>query len=376
MSTLKNSEALAEVLKESPPALDDLARARIEKKVLARTAAPARSKSGYWIAGASACAVAAAALIWIALPREETVRGPTAEFEVHQSRASMSRGTLEEGSTLETSATEVADIRVADSRVHIDEGSRVRIGTLSSAHFGIELEQGSVRVGFHPRERGEERMTVETARARVEVVGTEFIVRVDGDSTFVRVTEGVVRVVPREGAARLVRAGEETVVGGQAREERAEVVPPPAIEEPVVRAEATDTVVDEDPRARLAQARRSFDRGQHEEALRILRTLTRPPTPAGVRVDAWMLSAEVHRATGAHQDAAGAYDRAARAGRGTLDGENAIFELARLQERQLHDRDGARASYERYLSEAPEGANATTVRRELCRLGASEHCGP
>lgn len=370
MSTLKNSESLAEILKESPPALDDLARARMEKKILERKA-PARSKRGYWIAGGSALAIAAAALVWIALPKDEASPGPIAHFEQRDVRASVASGTLDEGSTIQTSATQVADIRVAESRVHIGEGSRVRLETLTSTRLDLSLERGSVRVGFHPRERGREHMTVRTENARVEVVGTEFTVRVDGDATFVRVTEGVVRVVPRDGQARLVRAGEETQVGGH--EERAEVVPveaePPQVVAPEIGQERS-------PHERFEEARRLAESGRTDDAMRILRTLTRPPAPASVRVDAWTLMADLHRRAAAYAEAARAYDEAARAGRGTLDGQNALMELARVEERNLNDAAAARATYERYLRESPSGANATTVRRELCRLGAREHCDP
>lgn len=380
-----SSEALAEALREAPPALDELARARLERRIVAAASAPRaqrRSKKPLVIgAGAVLAAAAAIALVWLSQGEPEA---PVAHVDVHEDGASMMRATVEEGSTVRTASAEEADIQVAGSRVRVGGDSRVRIATLSSEHLALDLLEGSVRVEFHPRERGRERMTVETPSARVEVVGTVFRVEVRDGGTDVSVSEGVVRVVPLDGSeVRLVHAGERTHVDGERRAESAEtsreVVEASEPAEPVELAQAPAEEQDDgptieepaDPAARLELARRLIERGRRTAALRILRELTQPSIAAQVRTEAWMVAADLHRQAGQGDEAARAYEQAARVGRGTANGHNAIFTLARLQQ-QRGDVEAARASYERYLSEAPDGALASQARRALARLGANE----
>ena len=128
------------------------------------------------------------------------------------------------------------------------------------------------------------------------------------------------------------------------------------------------------PAERLAEARRLIDAGRAPAALRVLRELTAPSVPLALRVESWTLMGDVHQSAGRFSDAAGAYESAAREGRGTRAGDNAIYMLARLQHRRLGDPDAARASYARYLDEAPDGALASQVRRALCALDVTEHC--
>ena len=413
---LSGSEALARVLRDHPPAPDDLARARMEKRLLGAEralATPARTARTLIVAG-GALALAAAVALAVLAAREEP-SAPVARFERREATASIERGTLEEGSSLRTAGDEVADIAIADSRVRIEGASRVRIAGLARDRVALELDEGTVEVAFHPRERGSfaahrERMTVETPDARVEVVGTVFRVTASGGATEVSVSEGTVRVVPRSGGEpRLVHAGDSTRV---AREvvERVEAVTPsageelgggdtagaevaavepaiaePAIAEPAIAEPAIAEPEDVEreapapastPAERLAEARRLIDAGRAPAALRVLRELTAPSVPLAVRVESWTLMGDVHHNAGRLHDAAGAYESAAREGRGTRAGHNAIYMLARLQHRRLGDHDAARASYARYLEEAPGGALASQVRRALCALDVTEHCPP
>ncbi len=448
-----DSLAVAEVLRENPPSPNDIARVRLEQRVLAAAGdrSVVRRPLRVALGAGVVLAAAAAALVFLALDDEPAA--PVARFERREASASVERGTLEEGSALRTEPHEVADIQIVDSRVRIESASRLRIARLTSERLALELEDGAVRVAFHPRQRGRERMTVETPNARVEVVGTVFRVEVGGDGTRVAVSEGTVRVVPLDGGpVRLVHAGQRTHVEAaeiaRADEEReglperlapesdpsssdvSEAAPlavdsfetlvpedaPAALDEPSGEsgeaiepepewergAEPVDTsdgleataARDEtganrvetaanpaeaaprrsDPAELLSRAVELIQDGHEARALPILRALTRASVPARVRTDAWLRIGDVSEREGRLDQAVRAYRAAEQAGRGHSQAHNAIFSLARLQERRLHDVEAARVSYERYLREAPQGALAYQARVALCRLGRTEHC--
>jgi ferric-dicitrate binding protein FerR (iron transport regulator) len=382
------SDAIAEALRADPPVLDDVAKARLERRLLQPRAVrtePIRRR-GAALAIAGAVALAAAALLLV-LGRG-TDAPPVARFERRAVESSVERGTLEAGSTLRTAVGEEAELSVGSSHVRLGEDSRLQLVTLRPDHVALQLEAGRVRVAFHPVERGRERLSVETPRARVEVVGTVFEVVARDDATTVRVTEGTVRVVPADGSpARLVQAGQETRVGDPLAAV-SPVQPPasePALAEPAAAAEPAPpsapvvpavrpSEVSESPTQRLTEARTLVEEGRTEAAIPVLRPLTRATTPAAVRAEAWMLLADIHRSASRLDDERQAYEQAAEAGRGRPAGHNALFSLARLQERRLGDRAAARITYERYLSEAPDGALARQAEDALCRLGASERC--
>jgi ferric-dicitrate binding protein FerR (iron transport regulator) len=407
------SRALAEMLREHAPLPDDLARARMEQRVLASMGErrPRRRSMRAVFAGGAVALAAAAAIAIVLLSEPSPPSAPVARFERHDASASIERGTLEEGSSLRTEANEIAELRAVDSRVRVEGASRLRIATLARDHLALELDAGAERVAFHPRERGREHVTIETPSARVEVVGTVFRVEVRGGDTHVSVSEGTVRVVPLGGGApRLVHAGQETRVEEQARsgpsdeptaaiepEPQPETEPASASSSPAIEqgeaarasdveragdtrepAESAPAEREErapvDPRAALAEASRLIGARHTARAMPILRELTRPNVPASIRTEAWLRIGDVSERADRLRQAARAYEHAERVGRGTSQAHNAIFALARLQDRRLHDADAARASYERYLTQAPEGALASQARTALCRLGVTERC--
>lgn len=381
-----DSDAVAEVLRTHPPDLDELQRARMERAILARDGAAPRANRprpiGAVVLGAAIAAAAAVALFFAL--RSPSPDAPVARFELRDVEATAQRGTLEAGSVLSTGPSEVADVRVADSEVRVEPSSRVRIATLTPDRLALELSEGEVRVGFHPRRRGHEQLVVTTAQARVEVVGTVFTVRARGGATRVSVSEGVVRVVPlRGGAVREVRAGESTEVGvpiavadvedeeGTQRSGAAEVVSAsdPSPQPPPASGRGSVT-----PRAVLEAARRHIEAGRADRAEPLLRRLAAGSAPVAIRVEAWALLGDLAQRSGRLEQAVTSYERAATLGRGTMAGTNAIYALARLQERRIGDDEAARRGYARYLDASPRGPLADQARAALCRLGDDERC--
>ena len=126
--------------------------------------------------------------------------------------------------------------------------------------------------------------------------------------------------------------------------------------------------------ARFLAVERLLEQGKRADSRHLLHEIARSPVGASDRARAWMLIADSYVAERDYLDAAEAYRRAAHAGGRSLSGQNALYALARLRERSLSDTSGAIAAYHQYLSVAPNGANASLVRRALCRLGEREHC--
>ncbi len=396
----RGSEAAAELLRAHPPTLDEVATARGERQLLTAAAKPraaaqdgpastASRRGGRWVAGVG-IAAAAALLLWLrpwASPDEQRV----ARFELREVDATSQRGTLEVGSILETGQGEVAEVAVDDSRVRLAPGSRMRIATLSEGRTDLELERGEVTVEFHPRQRGREHLTVSTAHARVEVVGTVFTVRARETETDVEVREGVVRVVPlRAGGPRELHAGESATVGAPQPSAAAspsagspseangepgrEAASEPERVVPAAEGEAPAPPRPPSPAERLATARRWLTHGRVDRAEPELRAVLAARAPAAVHAEAATLLGDLTQRSGRLEEAASLYARAATLGEGGVVGHNAIYALARLQERRLRDRAAARASYARYLDEAPEGALASQARHALCRLGDRARC--
>lgn len=234
---LRDADAVAEALREEPPALDELSVARLERDLLQRmragetadAPAPAPRRSRAWFAGGVAVGLAAAAavaLVWWNQDARPVPSGPATEdpggaivatqepalFEAVRDGVPVRRGAFAEGEHVITAEGQLVRVRFGGaarerSDVEVSPDSRVHFASVTGDDHRIALERGRVRVTFHPERRGDQHFTVDTDAARVEVVGTVFDVRVDAIGTHVSVEEGVVRVVPRHGEASLVRAG-------------------------------------------------------------------------------------------------------------------------------------------------------------------------
>ncbi|MEZ4250296.1 MAG: FecR family protein [Polyangiales bacterium] len=230
----RDARELAEALRENPPALDDVARARMEKSLLtaARTvrppvAPPKRSGRPFAAGLGSGLAVAAAVLLgWLyfdAAPSTSET-GAVASFEAFAGDSPVRSGEFAEGEAVTTDEEQRVRAYFADRRVEVEVGpsSRTRFLRLDGNDLAVALDRGSVRVSFHPERRGERTLAIETPLARVEVVGTVFRVNVGSAGTRVSVEEGIVRVVPREGSERFVHAGESLQVAAPSTSSLAE----------------------------------------------------------------------------------------------------------------------------------------------------------
>jgi tetratricopeptide (TPR) repeat protein len=284
----------------------------------------------------------------------------------------------------------------------MSRATRLRIDRVGGPELTLSLLKGRLEVDFHPERKGEQRMAVESAAARVQVVGTRFVLDVDAlGNTDVTVSEGVVEVIPRSGGAvRRVASGEHTHVRadeGDAYERKVR----DAIEQNLrsLDASAPDPLAGADFQAdmdfsleeqldppgagpkpsravarKLEGARRLLRQGQHKAARTRLRGLAGSHVPVRFRVEALTLIAESYTSQGDVPNAAKAYRRADELSPRESAGHNARFALARLLERHAHDERAAAAAYRRYLERAPRGALAAQARQALCRLDEREFC--
>jgi len=441
--TSKRSEVIARALSESGDCLDDLSRVRMERALLDRVRdEPVKEPRGMrrrvLAFGLGGAVLASAAALVVVLSNGGESAAPSRRVVVEEGTASAERTerTIAEGDTLETSPRQIARVYLDRSHVELEAGSHVRFDEVQGRSTALWLRKGSVRVSFHPRVRGHERMVVQTPLARVEVVGTVFRVSVASNgATTVGVDEGRVRVVSRTGGeVRYVSAREQitvelaraTAIAPSPTVEQdspvvvavavsAEPVEPtrrgeaerPATSDPVAppeppldeaRLEVVEAVVDaaadptEEPSHVLHDVPRdergvplSFDvrfdlaetllsTGQHASGRHILLGITRDARRRTDRARAWTLVGDSWRGERVYLRAAEAYRRAAQSGRGTLHALNAIYAIGMLREREIRDREGARAAYRQYLELASEGPHAALCRDALCRLGEDWYC--
>jgi hypothetical protein len=407
-------------LRERPEALDEVSRARMERGLVQawRTRAalnvplPARPKSGairvLW-GGSLAMSAVAGALVAVYLfrggaPGAVTVPVGTARFELRIGDAAVQTGAVAQGQVLESGSLSAIDVDLGTARVHMARATRMGFERMSALEFTLSLTKGHIDVDFHPLHRGEQRMAIESPAARVLVVGTRFSVDVDPlGNTRVRVSEGVVEVAPRSGAAsRRVPAGEETYVrvdDGDAYERAVRasierelqardgapqnVLAGVAAPNPAGGGEssADQPAATSDDRASkaiardLATARRLLKQRRHGAARARLRNVAESPAPVRFRVEALTLTAESYTAQGNIPQAAAAYKRAEQISPTQAAGHNARFALARLFEHYAKDDAAAADAYENYLRHAPQGALVAQARQALCRLGRAQYCG-
>jgi hypothetical protein len=415
-----NAGELANRLRERRLHLDQVTRARMERQLVQawrthaaasvelprarRTTTSIRVPRGTWMASLAGAAVAGALVAFYMLAGDRTlpVAAPSgAHFELRIGEAAVQSGALTEGQVLESGKHGRIDVDLVTARVHMEHDTRMRFDRMTGTELVLSMQKGKVDVDFHPLRKGEQRMAIESLAARVQVVGTRFSVQVDAlGNTDVRVTEGVVEVVPRSGAeVRRVAAGEETYVRVDDGDEYERAVrnaiaqnvdsladapaaqPAAAPSKPDMdfSAEADiDLPVSESGNAaaarKLSVARRQLRLGHHVQARSRLRDVAEGSAPMGLRLEALTLIAESYTAQGDIERAAQAYERAAELAPTNPAGHNARFALGRLLERYAHDGSGAASAYRRYLERAPQGALSAQARQALCRLGDASYC--
>lgn len=412
-----DSRDLARALRDDPPELDDIRRARIERNLLEEVtlqrSAPRDRRP--WIAGGLALVAAVALTVWL-WPRDAQTLPVSddapiaASFEALRDGVPVRSGTFAEGESLQTAADQLLRVRFGgqvegapNTLIELEPSTRVHFATLLGDAREVELERGRVRIEFHPNRRGEESLAIRTPTARIEVVGTIFEVEVDErDATIVRVQRGAVRVIPLEGETTIVRAGHSRRVGISPEiapaATTAEVVrtdlparpyPQGEVEAPVTdqNTDPSDELADEESEtetevpevepisddARFDLAARYLEQGRRGAARHELRAIARTGRSRSARARAWTEIAQIYEAENEPSQAAESYRRAANAGGGTTVGTNALFALGRMRT-SLSDTEAAKVAYRRYLDEAPDGPLARRARRALCRLGDTTQC--
>lgn len=415
--SVASAARLAQRLRDEPEALNEFTRARIERSVVEawRTRAafhvrlPTHSRSRgmrvLWAGSLAVSAVAGALVAFYLFGSDAPTVVPvgTARFELRIGDAAVQSGAVAEGQVLETGGVGAIDVDLGTARLRMANASRLRFERMSEKELTLSMLRGHIDVEFHPVRRGEQRMAIESPAARVLVVGTRFAVDVDAvGNTTVRVSEGVVEVVPRSGAAsRRVAAGEKIYVrvdDGDAYEravrdaiEQKLQADGDALADAIGSADSLNTdVVQSDlsdvSLARseqrptkaivrdLAAARRMLRQGRHTGARERLRRLAEGSVPVRFRVEALTLMAESFTAQADIPQAVAAYRRAEQISPTQAAGHNARFALARLYERYARDHAAAANAYEDYLRHAPQGALVAQAQQALCRLNRTQYC--
>ena len=417
--------AVADQLRERHSEIDDVTRARLERRMVQawRTHAAARVQlprsrrpstgvrlgRSTWALSLAASALAGG-LFALYLG---TGSGPTpvpvgsGRFELRIGEAAMQSGSLAEGQVLESGQHGRIDVDLGSARVLMGFATRLRFDRMAEQELRLSLQKGRVDVDFHPAQKGTQRMVVESLAARVTVVGTRFSVEADTlGNTVVSVTEGIVEVAPRSGAEpRRVAAGERFEVRADDGDDSERAVrsaieaqldevsgSAPAATAGSGSAEAQFEGVDmafeledegvaslqdaanQHAARRLTAARKLLRQGRHVQARDRLRDVSEGSSATRYRVEALTLMAESYTSQGDIPRATESYARADQIAPNHPAGHNARFALARLLERYARDDAAAARAYRNYLQRAPSGALANQARQALCRLGDTKSC--
>ena len=185
------------------------------------------------------------------------------------------------------------------SEIHLDpRTTTLRVAEESSARVRVELERGTARYSVTPRP--ERRFEVRAGAVTVTVVGTAFLVERRGDSTFVEVSRGKVRVSWNDGEPVFLAAGESGLFP-PARSESSEA---PASSSNDANASATDTLEKAPAATRGQQAsvayRARIARRDYGGAYAVL---SQNPSVAGDSVQELLLAADVARLSAHPADA-------------------------------------------------------------------------
>ena len=101
------------------------------------------------------------------------------------------------------------------SRLHLKSGSAVNLRDTNTQRL-LELVQGEIFIAT-AKESGRpyRPLLVETAHGRAQALGTRYAVRQEDAHTFVAVEDGAVRLTARQGASRIIAAGQGAAMTAQ-----------------------------------------------------------------------------------------------------------------------------------------------------------------
>ena len=312
------------------PPLDDVARRRLERAVLAELERDARAPAppaGRWRGAVLAAAVVSAAAVAIAL----WMTRPAGRAAPEASRFA-------------AAGTE-RQVRWGDAAITLEPGAAVVATGDDATGVVVVIERGAARFEVAPRE-ARPAFTVVAGEVEVTVVGTRFRVERQGDDAAVSVDEGVVRVERGDVETTLERGERSPAVAAApapAPTPTPAPAPAPAIE---IEIEPEPEI---DPMPALPKKKATPTRAP----------ALVEPSPAERYAEAARLEAsDVARARRIYQELAT---------RGDGWGANALYALAVL-ESERGRAGAARRHLREYVERFPRGANAADARALLDRI--------
>ncbi|MCB9593196.1 MAG: FecR domain-containing protein [Sandaracinaceae bacterium] len=264
-----------------------------------------------------------------------------------------------EGRALPPSLSDAGVVDLDDgSRLTVRPGSELSVAANERGVAAFALGRGVVRFDIRPG--GPRRWRVLAGPLQIEVLGTAFTVRRDGDQASVAVHRGVVSVVTAEGARRLV-AGERLAIGEpEPTVDAVEVEASEATEE-APRAGATPTV-----ETLLGRADAHRRAGQLDDAVRALRAIVETHADAPEAPSAALSWGQIEEDRGHPERAARAYRRALG-----LSPPPALRELCYLRlvrvELASGDRARAEATARQHTARYGRGAHGAAIEALLQR---------
>ncbi|MDX2053558.1 MAG: FecR domain-containing protein [Polyangiaceae bacterium] len=308
-----------------------------------------------WAGGAFALAAAGAFLVFLLRDSAQVAETGEGFARVMSGQVSSGgravAGVVLPGNELEVGGEVPAELELQDgSRVTAEPGSR-----LSSGGRTLQLVAGKVALSVRHL-KGGEGFSVWTKEAQIRVVGTHFTVRREANWSSVKVSEGVVEVLPRAGGVKVtLRAGDGWSSAGASQPPKAVLSAPAASSTgaPPHGSEAPST-----PTPGVA----------NEPQSKATEVLSAPKTP-DVRVKAGeaLRSAEDLVAQGRFSEGIRRYQEVASQYPGTSQAEMARFAAASLAV-QHSSQENARQLLNRYLSLHPHGSFAPQAQKLLLRL--------
>ncbi len=383
------ADRVAARLRAEPVDAAAVARAEVRFVEAARMRDGRKAASRAWIG--VGFAVACALVIAVVIGRSESVSdGGEGGRPVAQTLTPLRAGQVLDG-------REPVRGRLGHATLELSRGAHAEIVRDALHAALVRLDRGELFVDFQPLRRGKEHLAIETPSARVEVVGTAFVVRVAADgATRVEVTHGVVEVLARAtGVRRRLTVGASIDVGAVVAAAPPAPVPQLATSDSPVRVRVTDGDSQQNAVApqqqesastynglatardvrlsagalpSLESALAALDAGDTAPSERLAQTGAR-----AARLDALEALADHHERRGSASAAESAYAKILALDPHGARGATACFARASLRERV--GAPGAADDFVRYLAEHPRGALAAQARVHLCSL-APARCPP